>query len=696
MDAIVLASPWNVDAIRAVTQRPVELLNARGPVSRFLLEQFVVPLQYRKSILHYPGNFSPLFWGSGRSIVTLQNPNYFGVGRRYWANRGWKRRLKIRLSRLSVRRAKLVIVISDSLLDEVVADLPDYRAKFRLLQSGGPDVASEVVRVNGVDTPFVLALSNDYPHKRLDWTVRVWSESGIEQSLVMAGAIEQRRRAQLLDGLDESTRCRVRFVGEIRSPSEVGWLLSEADCLLAPSDLEAHPLTPAEAGIYGCPLVLSDIPAHREVASSNAIYVDPSAEAAEWAEALRLGASSPRSRWSTEYSWAEHGRALLGIWNEIAVDSGSTDGSRPDRAISDRTGSRVALIHNILPPYRVDLFNSISDDLDHFKIFFTRNDHPVRRSWAWTFSSLHADHTILRGRHFDWGNRSIGYSVGIREELDAWRPDVVVVAGWDLTASWSAIRWARRHHKRIVVWTEATSYSGQRRGRFSQGMRRLFIGSADAVLVPGVDAERYVASLCPGVPVFRIPNSVSNDDLRGEPGTGGDLGASGSVFVGELSERKGLDLILRLYRDDPSLFGGLEIVGEGPMRPEVEAIVATGVEGLRFHGPLGPVERRSVISSAHMLLLPSRRDPWPLVSVEALCLGVVPVLGTGVGSAEDLAEFGAVRCEGETVEDLRRAMERARTASLDVGRALHEFSAAQGSVNFCEAVTFVTGIHAAD
>ena len=82
--------------------------------------------------------------------------------------------------------------------------------------------------------------------------------------------------------------------------------------------LEAFPLTPLEAGSVGCPLVLSDIPAHREVTLGNAVFVRPGA-IDEMADALCDAAGwTPASRpWHWPTSWADNARALRNLFDEV-------------------------------------------------------------------------------------------------------------------------------------------------------------------------------------------------------------------------------------------------------------------------------------------------------------------------------------------------------------------------------------------
>ncbi|WP_312283617.1 glycosyltransferase family 1 protein [Candidatus Igneacidithiobacillus taiwanensis] len=57
--------------------------------------------------------------------------------------------------------------------------------------------------------------------------------------------------------------------------SELGILYSSAKCFIFPSLAEGFGLPPIEAMQHGCPVIVSDIPAHRYSAGSGAIFCDP-------------------------------------------------------------------------------------------------------------------------------------------------------------------------------------------------------------------------------------------------------------------------------------------------------------------------------------------------------------------------------------------------------------------------------------
>lgn len=330
----------------------------------------------------------------------------------------------------------------------------------------------------------------------------------------------------------------------------------------------------------------------------------------------------------------------------------------------------LAIIHNILAPYRVPLFNELSRDLDgQLLVVLTRDTHRKRRYWSVPWSHVAFQVELLRTVGIARGERVFDVSFGVRRTLDRLSPDVVVLGGWDLSASWSSLRWCHRHAVPAVAWVESGVTTGTFRDPLSMLARRRFLAGCDSALVSGDSAATFVSQLRPGLPTTVVRNANGLSALQTLPAPT----ARSALFVGELSRRKGLDLLLEAL---PGLLEHVEsivIVGDGPLRPEVE----TATRRLRRVRYLGYLEGHHLVNafaSAGIVVAPSRRDPAPLVASEALAAGRPLVLGPGVGNADDLRRLSpeavsvmTTTSASELIAHVRRALGRevssaARTA----------------------------------
>jgi glycosyltransferase involved in cell wall biosynthesis len=143
---------------------------------------------------------------------------------------------------------------------------------------------------------------------------------------------------------------------------------------------------------------------------------------------------------------------------------------------------------------------------------------------------------------------------------------------------------------------------------------------------------RYVAD---GFPADRIrvkPNLVPRPAYH-RAGTG-----EYALFLGRLSPEKGVDLLLDAWT--PRL-GQLLVVGDGPLRSELEARAARHGDTVRFLGGQPHERSMQLLSGARALLVASRcYETFSLVAVEAYAHGV-PVLAPALGVFPDLLRDGA-------------------------------------------------------
>ena len=116
-------------------------------------------------------------------------------------------------------------------------------------------------------------------------------------------------------------------------------------------------------------------------------------------------------------------------------------------------------------------------------------------------------------------------------------------------------------------------------------------------------------------------------------------GAVRYVCVGRLSQEKGQRGLIEAFAAASKRIDGatLDLVGDGPLRGEIEALAKdVGLGGaVTFHGALSERETLEQIAAADILVLPSFMEGLPLVVMEAMALGK-PVIASGVAGIPEL------------------------------------------------------------
>jgi glycosyltransferase involved in cell wall biosynthesis len=152
-----------------------------------------------------------------------------------------------------------------------------------------------------------------------------------------------------------------------------------------------------------------------------------------------------------------------------------------------------------------------------------------------------------------------------------------------------------------------------------------------------------------------------------------------AVFVGRLVPYKGADILIsaaRRFLAEGRLT--VDIVGDGPQRPTVEAMVDT--MGLRqsvtFHGWVRHQDVQNIVVDCDFLALPSVREFGGGVVLEAMALGVTPVVANYAGPSELVDDDTGIRVPFGDPASLVSGFEHAIESLMQSPERLDAFGAA--------------------
>jgi len=326
---------------------------------------------------------------------------------------------------------------------------------------------------------------------------------------------------------------------------------------------------------------------------------------------------------------------------------------------------RIALLTEIPAPFRIPLFNALAarPEVDLRVLYLAAND--PRRNYPRYDRDATFRFEILPGRDLSLRGRWIVANAGAFLRLRRFRPDLVLVGGWNQPAFWEAAAWARATRRPLVVWVESTARDERSGAAPLELAKRLMLRTAAGFVVPGRAAADYLVSL--GAPRDRIaiaPNAVDltvfeegvarerarREELRAE------LQLEGCTFlcVSRLSPEKGVDVLVRAFDGVP---GELVLVGDGPDRERVAGLARQRVR------LLGRIERDVLLrwyAAADAYVMPSRSETWGMAMQEAAAAGLPLIATEAPGAGHDLIEEGTngYRVPVDDVEALREALVR--------------------------------------
>ena len=313
---------------------------------------------------------------------------------------------------------------------------------------------------------------------------------------------------------------------------------------------------------------------------------------------------------------------------------------------------RLAVVTNILAPYRVPLFEAMAKQVDDFTVFLMAAREENRQ---WDIGPVPFKTRILKGFHVKPRSAevSLHWNYGVIAAL--WRadPDVVLSGGF-APANLEAYLYCKLFRKAYVGWGEFTLRDNARQSIWRRALRRwMTSGSAgsiasstearDAFVHYGAEPHSVLTSLMP-IEVERFRREA--EAFRETPAYAEMRRRfSGPILVsvGRLTELKGLRDLFAIYervaaqRPETSLL----LVGDGPDRPAYEALVREkGWRHVHFIGYVSQEMLPRYLAVADLFVFPTQWDPYGAVLAEAMAAEVPVAASIFAASTEDLVVDG--------------------------------------------------------
>lgn len=314
---------------------------------------------------------------------------------------------------------------------------------------------------------------------------------------------------------------------------------------------------------------------------------------------------------------------------------------------------RIAVVTPIPTPYRDPFWNVVAAqpgvELEVFYCSAGKADRPWQVDWQRRFHS-----EVLPGVNLAaWrgADASCQWNPAIVSRLKAGRYDAIIVGGYNHPTMWAAMRCARRSGVPYFLMCE--SHLRRKRGAVRRWAKeylvRRAVQGAAGLFPTGRLAREYLLhygarpediELLPNVPdVEALADTArrlrpERELLRRRLGLGGGFVV---LFAGRLIPKKRPGLLLRAFRQLGRPDARLVIVGDGPLRGELEQTARDfGLEGsVLFPGFVQPPAMPEWYAAADLFVLPSS-ETWGVVVIEALASNLPVVVSDEVGCHPDV------------------------------------------------------------
>lgn len=309
--------------------------------------------------------------------------------------------------------------------------------------------------------------------------------------------------------------------------------------------------------------------------------------------------------------------------------------------------ARLAVLVNLVPPYRVCLLESLAEKFQ-VRVMYSGHE-PNRSTWQANPSregrvEYHQSagwvlNRKVAGSAGVYRHRFLHFTPGYWKDLKTFNPDVILSAEMGFRTL-LALRYAKRRRTPVMIWWEGTPHTERSTGPSRRTVRRFIARRATGWIVSGGGSAEYIRGL--GVRTERIVEtqiSIDESAFRSATPSHQLLPRPALLFVGELIELKGLQHLLRVaasLQAEGHEFS-LTVVGDGPQRAFFEQLGNTlGIKHLDFLGALKPEALPGVYRSADCLVFPTLGDVWGVVVNEALWSGISVLASVYAGAAEVL------------------------------------------------------------
>ncbi len=299
---------------------------------------------------------------------------------------------------------------------------------------------------------------------------------------------------------------------------------------------------------------------------------------------------------------------------------------------------KIALLTNIISPYRVPIYKSISNEYE-LAIFTSGNEDnrdpsfieyqtlncQIKESWGFTFKKK------IKNDDKIYDHKYLHIKPGVLIDLIRFKPKLIISVELGARTIF-AILYGVIFRVPVWVWWGGTNHTEKNIGYLKTHIRRLLPKFIDRWLSYGLTSTKYLEYL--GVnfqDIIQLQNAVDDNLFRN------DISPKLSfptkpvlLIVGQIIKRKGIyefiDIVKRLKGEGYQF--SVVFIGDGPEKVALQKLILQyHLNDIYLYSSFKPDEMPSIYKSGDILVFPTLEDVWGLVANEAILSGI-PVLSS--------------------------------------------------------------------
>ncbi|MFA6189056.1 MAG: glycosyltransferase family 4 protein [Sulfuricurvum sp.] len=299
---------------------------------------------------------------------------------------------------------------------------------------------------------------------------------------------------------------------------------------------------------------------------------------------------------------------------------------------------KVALVINIPAPYRIPIFEKLSEYLgNNFLVIFAARTEPNR---TWNIKELKFNHLFLNENITEKkdGFNYVHNNPDIWKHLKDFNPDVIITTGFNPTHLYAWL-FAKLFRKKHLTMTDGTIETEEHLSWLHKLIRKIVFSTSHAFIGAGQQSlALYQSYGIPSRAIFQSHLCAGNERFKNQKSfyeRNYDL-----MFSGQFTERKLPFFFAEIAKKVSHIRPNIRvlILGSGPLKEEfLKQLVDDHIE-YTYPGFVSQEELPSYYCDAKLFLFTTRLDPWGVVANEALASGTPVLVTPHAGIANDLVK----------------------------------------------------------